>query len=339
MGKILLEIGSRKITEEEFVNVFFNLLVGYLLFDQKDLKKLSKDEVVKLAKIFFDLTLDEVISRNSIIELMKLRSKELPKIESTEEGEEMQQVIKEKLELAGIETPLVSLLTPQLLQNAIEEQYFISHMIEEFLINEGTLDYDNLKRYYDDTFLGFPLLSFLFISLPLKIRKEIVEKIKKEMLETEPKQMEKIYLKDPEKVVYYYENIDVFDYFTSEEEFESQKMFKLMDILSVIGVDPDNLKLDDNIKKGEIISVSTKERQNFYLFDKIEYNKPEFNEKIHEYIKHSLFESLYDEVYFKIYNEAMDKVKVKYYEDNLRPLEKMISKVSMSWFENFEKIL
>ncbi|MGB9621964.1 MAG: hypothetical protein ACP5PT_08710 [Brevinematia bacterium] len=338
MSKILLEIGSRKIKEEEFVNAFFYLLIGYFLFDRVDISKFSKSDVVKLSKILFDLTLEEVVSRNSIMELAKLKDKELPIINKNDEGEELEQIIREKLNILEIDSPLVSLLDSSLIQSSIEEQYFISKLIEEFLVNEGTVSYDNIKNYYNKNFEGFPLLSFLFVSLPSRTKKKLIEDIKKEMRESDPYQMEKNYLKDSEKIVYYYEDIDVFDYFTTDEDFESQKMFKLLDILSMLGLDPDNLKLSDEVKKGEIISISTSNRENFYLFDKIEYNKPEFNDKIYEYIKQNMTESLYDEIYFKLYEESLDKIRVKYYEDNLKELEKTITPISKIWFEKFDRL-
>ncbi|MEN2998406.1 MAG: hypothetical protein ABDH28_05165 [Brevinematia bacterium] len=337
MAKIIAEVGDRKISFEYFINTFFSLLVGYSIVDNTSNIKFGKSDVEKLSKVIFDLTLELVLSSNYIRELLEKEKK--AKFETTKifsDGENLKNLIIDRLTLIG-DKDSSKYLDLAILQEIIDTQNFISDFIQSHLMEEGITSYEKLEEYYNTTFKGFLFLSFLFVSIPKLLKKSERVEIERKIREDDPRELEKFYERDSEKIVYYYDNIDVFNYFTSSEEFESQKMYKLYDILQGVGVDPDNMVLDENIK-GEIIKTTSENRENFYKFTQIDYDKPLFNEKIYQYIKEYVFDSLYDEVWEKLYDEAMDKIRIKYYDENIKELENLVRPISRRWFESTDKI-
>lgn len=333
----ILEIGNRKITSDEFINTMFALLLGHSIIDSDSSTKLQKDEVEKFSKIIFDLTLENLITRNSILEFLSLNDKIIESNSSEElDGNSLKQIITSKLELIdGVE--FSDYLSSDTLAKIMNQNDIIFRYIENELERSGTTSYENIQNYYNRTFKGFLILSLLFASLPRITPKKEKDELVKRMIEDEPSKVEKFYLNDPQKIVYYYENVNVFNYFTSSEDFESFKMYRLYDILAGVGIDPDNMVLDKDVK-GKLIKIPTESRENFYKFTEIEYDKPPFNDSIYEYIKEEVVKNLYDEVFDKIYNSISESIKIKYYEDELKTLEKMIRPISRKWLENIHKI-
>ncbi|MFN4244686.1 MAG: hypothetical protein ACK4F9_00865 [Brevinematia bacterium] len=331
MDKIIAEVGNHKISFEEFINTFFYLLIGYSISNRS--QKISKSDIEKFSKIIFDLTLESVIQTTSVKKFIEDSSTyRINTSENTSEGEEVKEMITTKLSLLGNEN-FKNYLDAKILQEIVETQIFISNFIESYLQKEGILSYDKIKEFYNKEFIGFLLISFLFVSIPKTLKEEEKEEIKRKINGENLKEMEKFYEKDPQKIVYYYENIDVFDYFTTTKEFENEKSFRLYEILEGIGVDPDNMILDKNIEN-KIVSIQTDTRDNFYKFTQIDYNKPQFSTKIYEYFKEYLLDNLYDETFDILYDKASEKIPVKYYEDNLKELQKILRPISKEWFEN-----
>lgn len=335
--KLIAEVGSKKISSDDFLNNFFSLLVGYLLTDKITDTKLGQSDVEKFSKIIFDLTLESIISRNSIKELIeKEKNIKFTPPSSQENGEELKEMILAKLSIIGEESQS-QFINPQTLQEIIESQIFITDFIKDYLQKEGILSYEKIEEYYKKTFHGFLFLSLLFVSLPKLLKESEKKEIISKMETEDPSKIEKMYERDTEKIIYYYENIDVFNYFTTDSDFDNQKMYRLYDILEGIGIDPDNMFIDKSIKN-KIININSETRENYYKFTKIDYEKPEFNDKIYEYIREYVFDSLYDEVWEKLYSEATDKIKIKFYEENIIELEKLLRPISRKWFQNLEKL-
>lgn len=337
MDRIIAEIGEKKVSYSDFFNTFFSLLVGYSIFGNIGAQKLGRSDVDKFSKIMFDLTLESVISTVSIREMMRMEkgvSFEISR--NLDEGERLRELIRDRLVMIGEEKAL-SYLDPAVLQEIVDTQSGISEFIQNYLTDEGILSYEGIEKYYTDTFKGFLFLSFIFVSIPKLLRRGDKEEIRRKIREEDPVAMEKQYEKDPEKIVYYYEDIDVFDYFTSSGEFGSQKMYMLQDILEGVGVVPENMVLDERIK-GEVIRLDSEKRENYYRFTRIDYDKPSFDDKIYGYIREIVLESLYDEVLDKMYDEAMDKVRIRYYDENIKELERLVRPISRKWFENLGKV-
>lgn len=333
----ILEIGNRKITSDEFINTMFALLLGHSILDSDANTKLQEDEIEKFSKVIFDLTLEDLITRNTIIEFLSLNNK-IVESNSFEEsdGTSLKQMITSKLELIGV-AEFSNYLSSDILTKIMNQNDTIFKYIENELERLGTTSYENIQRYYNQTFKGFLILSMLFASLPKMTPKKDKDELVKKMMENDPSDVEKFYLNDPQKIVYYYENVNVFNYFTSSEDFENYKMYRLYDILAGVGIDPDNMYIDKDVK-GKLIKIPTESRENFYKFTEIEYDKPAFNDSIYEYMKEEVVKNLYDEVFDKIYDSISESVKIKYYENELKTLEKMIRPISRKWFENIHRI-
>lgn len=336
MDKIIVEIGDKKVSFDEFINIFFSLLFGYFLVDKVADVKFSKSDIEKYSKVMVDITLEWVIMKFSIMELLKKKgvSFEIPKMFN--EGKTLESIIISNLSLMG-DKECREYINSSILQENIDTQNAITDYIEKFLMKEGVLSYEKLEDYYYDSFKGFLLLSFLFVSIPKILKPKEKEEIKDKMKTENPVEMEKFYEKDPNKIVYYYDNINVFEYFTSSEDFENRKMYALYDVLSGVGIDPDNMVLDESIK-GEIITIPSQNRENFYKFTQIEYDKPVFSDKIYEYMREYVFDQLYDEVFEKLYDEAIDSIKIKYYDKNIEEIEKFLRPISRKWFEDISKL-
>ncbi|MCX8029092.1 MAG: hypothetical protein N2712_03760 [Brevinematales bacterium] len=332
---VIAKIGDRSITSEEFINSFLSLLVGYTTFEKSGNTKLSRDDIEKFSKLMFDITLEEVITRNSIV-LMAEKRGIVNNLSASSDIGYLKDIMSSKLELIGV-GDFSSHISLEILERIINQTNLISKLIENELKNSGILDYEKIKEYYDIQFKGFLLLSFLFASIPKSTseseKNELINKIKND----KPFDVELFYTNDLNKIVYYYENIDVFKYFTSSEDFENQKMYKLYDILSLIGIEPENMLLDEKLTNS-VISISTDNRENYYKFTRIDYDKPNFNDEIYEYMRNEVLNSMYDEVYDKMYDESSDILSVKYEEENLKLLEKIIRPISKKWFENFSKL-
>ncbi len=337
-NKPILKINKKILTVEDFINTFWILLAAIVNEDRKLFLSVSEEAKIEKERFWltiFDQTLETMIDYHIIYTSIgeSYQWKSIPEEEIEDSYLFIKQLYKNLEIQSEIEPNDKNSFTniANIILNTNDS------IIQEINRSELT-EYKNVENFYLKNFQGFPNVSFLFATIPYK-EKKLISEIRKDVNSLKPEDVEKKYYLTPNSMVYYYDKIQVFDYMRFTKEFESKKMYDLLEILETLGIDEFSSNLEKEFEIGKLAEIKSRDNLLMYKFFDISYSKPEFNEDIYESFKEVILVSYFDDFMNKTVSSLEQSSGIEFFEDNLNTLINYFKKVLPEIKAKIENIL
>jgi hypothetical protein len=334
--RLVLKISEDQVSANLFLNYLLLLLTSSEMFKKNEIigyDTSSSDNVAlaKLRSLFFDRIFENLVNTFTLANYLNIK----PSKENTPEVKEMDRIVDElksfadslELDEFGIE------IDKEFLTKAISYIIGVDDKLSEMVNGQKILDYENLEKIYNQVAPKFPLLSFIYAYIPEKTDREVITYLKNDIL---VKDIEELRKKYSNLKLYWYKDIDLVDYYITDEEFESDEMYELYEILERLGIYEDTIEDVFDLKLNSILNRQDAEGNTYmYVFKEIKKIDKKFDNKLYEYYKGMLFDQIFDETTDKMLDEASDSVNVSIFEETMKDLRK----ISQMIFDKYVKYI
>jgi phosphoribosyl-ATP pyrophosphohydrolase len=332
-SRLFLRISNDEIS----ANSFFNYLIFILMFSDLFSKKyedLDEETLAKERALVFDTAFHNLTSLFILANYLNIRTSQETVSEAKELGNitgEIESFINTlKLNNLGIE------IDRDFLTRVSSYMIEVTKSIEKIIEDTKVLSYDTLEKLYNESKPKPPMLSFIYAFIPKDTDKRLVKDLEESILVKDVDYLKKKY-KDFK--LYSYKDIDLLDYYITDEEFGSEEMYELYEILERIGIYEDTIGNVYDIELNKIIRKRDKEENShIYVFKDIREINKKFDQKLYEYYRGLLFDEIFDETHDKLLEEASDSINVLLFEEPAKEIRKISQKIFDRYVEYLREL-
>ncbi len=332
-NRLLLKISNDEIS----ANSFFNYLIFILMFSDlfnKRYEDFDEETLAKERALVFDTAFYNLTSLLTLANYLNIKTS--------------QETISEAKELGSITGEIESFINLLKLNNLgieIDRDFLtristymieVTKAIEKIIEDEKVLSYETLEKLYNESKPKPPMLSFVYTFIPKGTDKRLVKDLEEDILAKDSDYLKKKY-KDLK--LYSYKDIDLLDYYITDEEFGSEEMYELYEILERIGIYEDTIGNVYDIELNKIIRKKDKEENShIYVFKDVREIDKKFDQKLYEYYRGLLFDEIFDETHDKLLEEASDSINVLLFEEPAKEIRKTSQKIFDKYIEYLKEL-